>query len=35
MEEVALEYEPFRPFLLQLIQGTSKNTGLNLFIILK
>jgi translocation and assembly module TamB len=35
MEEVALEYEPFKPFLLQLIQGTSKNTGLNVFIILK
>jgi translocation and assembly module TamB len=35
MEEVALEYEPFRPFLVQLIQGTSKTTGLNVFIILK
>jgi translocation and assembly module TamB len=34
-EEIALEYELTRIFMLQLIQGTSKTTGVNFFLILQ
>ena len=34
-EEIALEYELTKLFMLQLIQGTSQTTGVNLFLILQ